>query len=71
MTSFTTLLVVLAMYFMGGELIHDFSLALIVGIMVGTYSSIYVASAMALALNISKTDLVTVEKEGADQQSLI
>ncbi len=71
MTSVTTLVVVLAMFFMGGELIHAFSLALIVGILIGTYSSIYVASTTALALKISKTDLIPVEKEGADQESLI
>ncbi len=71
MTSGTTLLVVLAMFFMGGELIHVFSLALIVGILVGTYSSIYVASTTALALKISRTNLLPVEKEGADQENLI
>ena len=71
MTSITTLLVVLAMFFMGGELIHAFSLALIVGILVGTYSSIYVASTTALALKISRTNLIPVEKEGADQENLI
>lgn len=71
MTSLTTLLVVLAMFFMGGELIHAFSMALIVGIVVGTYSSIYVASTTALALNISPATLIQVEKEGADQESVI
>jgi len=71
MTSLTTLLVVLAMFFLGGELIHAFSLALIVGILVGTYSSIYVASTTALALDISRTNLMPVEKEGADQESVI
>lgn len=71
MTSLTTLLVVLAMFFLGGELIHAFSMALTVGIVVGTYSSIYVASTTALALNISPANLIQVEKEGADQQSVI
>ena len=71
MTSLTTMLVVLAMFFMGGELIHAFSLSLIVGILVGTYSSIYVASTTALALKISRTNLIQVEKEGAEQESLI
>lgn len=71
MTSLTTLLVVLAMFFMGGELIHAFSLALIAGILVGTYSSIYVASTTALALKISRTNLIEVEKEGAEQENLI
>ena len=43
-TSLTTLIVVLFLFFMGGEVIHDFAFALLVGIIVGTYSSIYVAS---------------------------
>ena len=50
MTSLTTLLVVMALFFLGGEVIHDFSFALIVGILVGTYSSIYIASPVMLAL---------------------
>lgn len=50
MTSFTTLLVVAALFFLGGEVIHDFAFALIAGILVGTYSSIYVASPVMLAL---------------------
>ncbi len=66
MTSFTTLLVLLALFFVGGELIHGFATALIVGIVVGTYSSIYVASSAALALGISKEDLMPVKKEGAE-----
>ena len=66
MTSFTTVLVVLAMFFLGGELIHGFSLALIIGIVVGTYSSIYVASSAALALNITRASLMPVQKEGAE-----
>ncbi|MDH5181408.1 MAG: protein translocase subunit SecF [Gammaproteobacteria bacterium] len=71
MTSLTTLLVVVAMFFMGGELIHAFSLALIVGIVVGTYSSIYIASNAALALDISRENLLPIEKEGADQENMI
>ncbi|MCF7820879.1 MAG: protein translocase subunit SecF [Mariprofundaceae bacterium] len=50
MTSLTTLLVVLSLFFFGGEVIHDFAFALIVGIMVGTYSSIYIASPVMLSL---------------------
>lgn len=68
-TSLTTLLVVLAMFFLGGELIHSFSAALLVGIVIGTYSSIYVASSTALALDVNSTNLIPVEKEGADQPS--
>ena len=63
MTSVTTLLVVLAMFFFGGELIHSFSLALIIGIVVGTYSSVYVATTTALALGITSKDLMVPEKD--------
>ncbi len=70
MTSFTTMLVLFALFFFGGELIHGFATALLVGIFVGTYSSIYVASASALALGISKEDLMPVEKEGAEQDEM-
>jgi preprotein translocase subunit SecF len=66
MTSFTTLLVLLALFIFGGEVIHGFALALIVGIIVGTYSSIYVASTLALLLGVSKADLLPVKKEGAE-----
>ena len=71
MTSGTTLLVVVAMFLMGGELIHDFSTALLVGIGVGTYSSIYIASTIALSLKVSRADLMPVQKEGADQENMI
>ncbi len=67
MTSITTLIVLLALFFLGGEVIHGFALALIVGVLVGTYSSIYVASNAILALGVSKEDLMQPEKEGADQ----
>jgi len=66
MTSFTTLLVLIALFAVGGELIHGFATALIIGIVVGTYSSIYVASTGALLLGISKEDLMPVQKEGED-----
>ena len=61
MTSITTLLVLIALYLFGGEVIHAFSIALIVGVVVGTYSSIYIASTSLLALNVSKEDLMPVE----------
>ncbi|MBS15869.1 MAG: protein translocase subunit SecF [Gammaproteobacteria bacterium] len=67
MTSTTTLLVLLALFFLGGELIRGFSLALTVGVVVGTYSSIYVASNMLVALQLSREDLLVPVKEGADQ----
>ncbi|THB72038.1 MAG: protein translocase subunit SecF [Gammaproteobacteria bacterium] len=66
MTSITTMLVLLALFFLGGEDLRGFALALIIGVLVGTYSSIYVASAMALKLGICKEDLMLPEKEGAD-----
>ena len=65
-TSLTTLLVLLALFFFGGELIHAFAIALIVGIIVGTYSSIYVAANVLLFMNIAKEDLIVPEKEGAE-----
>ncbi|VAW77605.1 Protein translocase subunit SecF [hydrothermal vent metagenome] len=65
MTSLTTLLVLLALFFLGGEIIHSFALALIVGVFIGTYSSIFVAGATALALGVSKVDLMPVEKENS------
>jgi len=58
MTGVTTLLVLLALYFLGGEAISGFSMALIIGVLVGTYSSIYIASATALALKVSTVDLI-------------
>ena len=64
-TSLTTLLVLIALFVLGGEVISGFALALIVGVVVGTYSSIYVASAAALALGVSKQDLIQPKKEGA------
>ncbi len=63
MTSFTTLLVLLSLLFLGGEVIHAFALALIVGVLVGTYSSIYVATTTALQLGISRGDLLLPDKE--------
>jgi len=57
-TSLTTLMVLLALYFLGGEAVRGFSIALIVGVVVGTYSSIFIASATALALNVTPTDLL-------------
>jgi preprotein translocase subunit SecF len=66
MTSFTTLLVLIALILLGGELIRGFAAALIIGIVVGTYSSIYVASTSALMLGVSKADLMPVKKEGAE-----
>nr|WP_067293949.1 protein translocase subunit SecF [Marinobacterium profundum] len=63
MTSFTTLLVVLALAIFGGETIHGFALALLVGIGVGTYSSIYVAANVMLLMGVSRDDLIPPPKE--------
>jgi len=64
MTSFTTILVLLALFFLGGEIIHGFAFALLIGVFIGTYSSIYVASTAILMLGVSKADLMPVKKEG-------
>ena len=66
----TTLIVLIALFILGGEVIRGFALALIIGIVVGTYSSIYVASAAALALGVSKQDLIQPKKEGAPVDDL-
>jgi preprotein translocase subunit SecF len=63
MTSLTTLIVLLALFYLGGEVIHSFAGALIIGVVIGTYSSIFVASSMILALGISKEDMLPSEKE--------
>ncbi|MFO1421756.1 MAG: protein translocase subunit SecF [Candidatus Competibacteraceae bacterium] len=68
MTSFVTLLSVIVMYFFGGTVMHGFSVAMIVGIVVGTYSSIYIASATALYLGVSREDLLPRAKETADDR---
>ena len=68
-TGLTTILVLLALYLLGGEVIRSFALALLLGVVVGTYSSIYVASLAALALGVSKQDLMAVKKEGAVDES--
>lgn len=65
MTSTTTLIVLFALFFFGGEIIHGFAFTLIIGVLVGTYSSIYVASTTLLVMGVSKYDLMEVEKEGA------
>lgn len=61
-TSVTTLIVLTALFVVGGEVIHAFSLALILGVIVGTYSSIYIASTATLALGVSKEDLIQVQR---------
>ncbi len=65
-TSLTTFLVLLALFFLGGETIRYFSVALMVGVIVGTYSSIYVASNLLDALNLTKEDFAEVEPDPVD-----
>jgi preprotein translocase subunit SecF len=71
-TSLTTILVLVALFYKGGALIHGFATALLFGVVIGTYSSVYIASAVGLALGISKEDLMPteVEKEGEDLEPL-
>ncbi len=72
-TSLTTILVLLALFFLGGQLIHGFATALLFGVVIGTYSSIYIASSLAFALGVSREDLMPpeVEKEGEDLDPLM
>ena len=65
-TSFTTLLVLFALFIFGGELIRGFSLALIIGVLIGTYSSIYVVANMLMSMTLTQEDLAVPEPEGAD-----
>lgn len=67
MTSATTLLVVVALYFFGGASLHGFSLSLIIGIVIGTYSSIFVAGALALHMGVSRMDLASNQKKIIDE----
>lgn len=68
MTSVTTMLVLFALVFLGGEVIFGFALALLAGVIVGTFSSTYVASAIALAMGVSKEDLMKAPKQGPDSE---
>lgn len=73
MTSATTLLVVLMLYIFGGAMLKGFSLVMLIGVSIGTISSIYVASALALKLGMKREHLIVqkVEKEGADQETIL
>lgn len=68
MTSVLTLIVVLALFFLGGSMLYGFSLALIIGIVVGTYSSIYVAGSLSLVLGLTRQHLLPVPKEALDDR---
>ncbi len=69
-TSLTTLLVLFSLYFLGGELIKNFALALIFGVLIGTYSSIYIAANALLMMGLTKDHLRVEEPEGADENPL-
>ena len=71
MTGVTTLLVLVSLYVFGGEAISGFSIALIVGVLVGTYSSIYIASATALALKVTPTDLIPPQPDKDEQSGVM
>lgn len=68
MTSVLTLFVVLALFIYGGEAIRGFSLALIIGIVIGTYSSIYVAGALAVAMGLDKKDFMPSQRKEVDSR---
>ncbi|MDB4836817.1 protein translocase subunit SecF [Gammaproteobacteria bacterium] len=70
-TSLTTLLVLFALFIFGGEMIKGFSLALILGVVVGTYSSIYVVANMLMSLTLTQEDLAIPEPEGADFDDIL
>lgn len=68
MTSAMTLIVVSALFIYGGEMIHGFATALIIGIVVGTYSSIYVAGALAIAMGLDRINLLPTPKQALDDR---
>jgi preprotein translocase subunit SecF len=70
MTSITVALVLVSVFFLGGETIHNFATAMLFGVVFGTYSSIFIASPAALMLGISAADLIVPVKEGADLDNL-
>ena len=70
LTSLTTLLVVVTLILLGGEIIKGFAVALFIGILVGTYSSIFVASPVVLGLRITRDDMILPKKEGEEADSL-
>jgi len=69
-TSLTTLLVLLALLLVGGEMISGFAIALTVGVLIGTYSSIYVAANVLLYMHISKEDLIPAQKDDPELDAL-
>ena len=70
LTSFTTLLVLFSILFVGGDATQGFAIALIIGVIIGTYSSIYIASNIIIYMNVTREDLMIPVKEGADLDGL-
>lgn len=70
-TSLTTLLVLVALYYFGGKIIHGFSLAMIVGVVIGTYSSIYIASSSLIIMGVTKEALIAPEKEDDELEEML
>ena len=70
-TSLTTMLVLVALALFGGEMINAFAVALLIGVVVGTYSSIYVAANTLLIMGVNKEDLMIPVKEGAEQEEIL
>ena len=69
LTSLTTLLVLVSLFIFGGDIIHNFSIALILGVVVGTYSSIFIASPTVLMLGVSRENLLKVKTEGGEENA--
>lgn len=67
LTSLTTLLVLISLFIFGGDIIHNFSIALILGVVIGTYSSIFIASPVVLSLGVSRDNLLKVKQEGGEE----
>lgn len=70
-TSLTTLLVVIALFVFGGETIHGFATAMMIGIIVGTYSSIFVSSSFLMTMKLTRQDLLAKEKEAVDPNGVV
>jgi preprotein translocase subunit SecF len=71
LTSVTTLLVLTSLFVFGGDIIHNFSIALILGVLVGTYSSIFIASPSVLMLGITRESMLPVKQEGKEQDAVV
>ena len=65
-TSFTTLLVLFALFFFGGDAVRGFSLGLIIGVLIGTYSSLYIVTTILISLNLSQDDMAVPDVDGAE-----